>query len=92
MIVMHENSSDGVLSILPGISTRKMHSSSRGAFKSIDIGELGRITVEGSDCSIEMIRDTGEQRPIGKPTLFDESISIAEIIAGPHLRSEHIVH
>ena len=90
MIVMHENSSDGVLSILPGISTRKMHSSTRGAFKSIDIGELGRITVEGSDCSIEMIRDTGEQRPIGKPTLFDESISIAEIIAGPHLRSEHI--
>ena len=90
MIVMHEGSSDGVLSILPGISTRKMHSSTRGAFQSIDIGELGRITVEGSDCSIEMIRNTGEQRPIGKPTLFDESVSIAEIIAGPHLRPEHI--
>ena len=90
MIVMHESSSDGVLSILPGISTRKMHSSTRGAFQSIDIGELGRITVEGSDCSIEMIRNTGEQRPIGKPTLFDESVSIAEIIAGPHLRPEHI--
>jgi len=90
MIVMHESSSDGVLSILPGISTRKMHSSTRGAFQSIDIGELGRITVKGSDCSIEMIRNTGEQRPIGKPTLFDESVSIAEIIAGPHLRPEHI--
>ena len=37
-----------------------------------------------------MIRDTGEQRPIGKPTLFDESVTIAEIIAGPHLRPEHI--
>lgn len=90
MIVMHEGSSDGVLSILPGISTRKMHSSTRGAFQSIDIGELGRITVEGSDCSIEMITNTGKQRPIGKPTLFDETVSIAEIIAGPHLRPEHI--
>ena len=90
MIVMHKSSSDGVLSILPGISTRKMHSSTRGAFQSIDIGELGRMTVEGSDCFIEMIRNTGEQRPIGKPTLFDDSVNIAEIIAGPHLRPEHI--
>ncbi|MEC7391250.1 MAG: asparaginase domain-containing protein, partial [Candidatus Thermoplasmatota archaeon] len=80
MIVMHKSSSDGVLSILPGISTRKMHSSTRGAFQSIDIGELGRMTVEGSDCFIEMIRNTGEQRPIGKPTLFDDSVNIAEII------------
>ncbi len=90
LIVMHESSSDGVLSILPGISSRKMHSSTRGAFQSIDIEPLGRITVEGSDCSVEMIRNTGEQRPIGKPTLFDESVTIAEIIAGPHLRPEHI--
>ncbi|MBA46444.1 MAG: Glu-tRNA(Gln) amidotransferase GatDE subunit D [Euryarchaeota archaeon] len=91
VIVMHESSSDGVLSILPGISSRKMHSSTRGAFQSIDIGQLGRIRVEGSDCSIEMIRNTGEERPIGKPILFDESISIAEMIAGPHLRPEHIM-
>ena len=91
MVVMHEDSSDGVLSILPGIATRKMHSSTRGAFQSVDIGPLGRMTVEGSDCSIEMIRNTGELRPIGKPTLFDESVTIAEIIAGPHLLPEHIV-
>ena len=91
LVVMHEDSSDGVLSILPGIATRKMHSSTRGAFQSVDIGQLGRMTVEGSDCSIEMIRNTGEPRPIGKPTLFDESVTIAEIIAGPHLLPEHIV-
>ena len=90
MVVMHEDSSDGLLSILPGIATRKMHSSTRGAFQSVDIGQLGRMTIEGNDCLIEMIRDTGELRPIGKPNLFDESVTIAEIIAGPHLLPEHI--
>ena len=90
MIVMHESSSDGILSILPGISTRKMHSSTRAAFQSIDIRQLGRVYVEGSKCSIEMFRDTGVQRDIGKPILFNENTNIAEIIAGPHLRPEHI--
>ncbi len=90
MIVMHESSSDGVLSILPGISSRKMHSSTRGAFQSIDIEPLGRIRIEGSECTIEMGKNTIEQRPIGKPILYDENINIAEIIAGPHLRAEHI--
>tara|TARA_B100001996_G_C18632665_1_gene582406 strand:- start:89 stop:1429 length:1341 start_codon:yes stop_codon:yes gene_type:complete len=90
VIVMHETSSDGVLSILPGIASRKMHSSRRDAFQSIDIGALGRIYVEGSKCSIEVLRDAPSTRTIAKPSEFDENIRIAEMIAGPHLLPEHI--
>ncbi|HJM66088.1 MAG TPA: Glu-tRNA(Gln) amidotransferase subunit GatD [Candidatus Thalassarchaeaceae archaeon] len=90
VLVMHETSSDGILSILPGISSRKMHSSRRDAFQSIDIGPLGRIHVEGSACSIEILRNSTSSRPIAKPSEFDESIRIAEMIAGPHLLPEHI--
>jgi glutamyl-tRNA(Gln) amidotransferase subunit D len=90
VLVMHETSSDGILSILPGISSRKMHSSRRDAFQSIDIEPLGRIHVEGSACSIEILRNSTSSRPIAKPSEFDESIRIAEMIAGPHLLPEHI--
>ncbi len=90
VLVMHETSSDGILSILPGISSRKMHSSKREAFQSIDIGPLGRIHVEGSECTIEILRETSSTRPIAKPSEFDEGIRIAEMISGPHLLPEHI--
>ena len=90
VIVMHETSSDGVLSILPGISSRKMHSSRRDAFQTIDIRPLGRIHVDGSDCRHEILQQKTVNRPISKQLLFDEGIKIAEMIAGPHLLPEHI--
>jgi glutamyl-tRNA(Gln) amidotransferase subunit D len=87
---MHETSSDGILSILSGISSRKMHSSRRDAFQSIDIQPLGRIHVEGSDCNIELQNNNATTRPVKKPIEFNEEIRIAEMIAGPHLQPEHI--
>jgi glutamyl-tRNA(Gln) amidotransferase subunit D len=90
VVVMHETSSDGILSILSGISSRKMHSSRRDAFQSIDIQPLGRIHVEGSDCNIELQNNNATTRPVKKPIEFNEEIRIAEMIAGPHLQPEHI--
>ena len=70
VIVMHETSSDGVLSILPGISSRKMHSSRRDAFQTIDIRPLGRIHVDGSDCRHEILQQKTVNRPISKLSLI----------------------
>lgn len=47
VVVMHSSTSDGEGSIIRGTRVRKMHSSRRDAFVSIDVPPIGRVTRRG---------------------------------------------
>ncbi len=47
VVVMHSSTSDGEGSIIRGTRVRKMHSSRRDAFVSIDVPPIGRVTRDG---------------------------------------------
>ena len=87
--IMHAGSGDGICAVSPGVGVRKMHSTRRDAFKTVNNEYLGQIIISKDEIkhstSIE-----GSDRTIMRPTLYDPKIKIAQFIAGPHLHSDLI--
>ena len=85
--VMHASSGDGLCAVSPGLSVRKMHSTRRDAFKTINAEALGeiRITKDG----LSHTTTIGDQiRDVSTPTKYDPSVRIAQFISGPHLHAD----
>lgn len=87
VVVMHEGASDGVCAIHRGTRVRKMHTSRRDAFQSVNVAPLGRVAAG------KVTLRPGYRKAVKGPTRcdakFDEEVSM--IVSYPALWPEHIV-
>ena len=96
VLVMHETSDDGRCTVLPGVSSRKLHSSRRDAFKPINADPLASISYNGSVCSHELTEDyehmleSSSRTPTETIHPFLTHLKIIQFIGGPYLLAEHI--
>lgn len=89
--ILHAESSDGRCAVLPGCACRKYHSSRRDAFKPINQEALAHIDLTRDGASIDHDPEAHDAR-VGAfaPTLFDESVRIAQFISDPHLQPDMV--
>lgn len=97
VVVMHASNNDGVCAVYPGVGVRKLHSSRRDAFQTVNCEPLAMITVENGECShileaaYEEDLGKGSTRPTcQRPTSYETGVRIAQFVAGPWLHSEEI--
>lgn len=97
VVVMHHTQSDGVMAVHSGLAVRKMHSSRRDAFHSVNGQPLatlstasGGISINPSPWYTEALK-TASKRPVAeRPTTYETGQRIAQFIAGPWLHAEHV--
>ena len=85
--VMHAGSGDGVCAVSPGIGVRKMHSTRRDAFQTVNNERIAEISISKDGLSHNS-NHAAPQRELSNPTKFDPNIRIAQFIAGPHLHGD----
>lgn len=85
--VMHAGSGDGVCAVSPGIGVRKMHSTRRDAFQTVNNERIAEISISKDGLSHNS-NHSAPQREVSNPTKFDPNIRIAQFIAGPHLHGD----
>jgi glutamyl-tRNA(Gln) amidotransferase subunit D len=85
--VMHANSGDGLCAVSPGVCVRKMHSTRRDAFQTVNGNVLGEIAITREGLSHTSIIGPQTRTP-STPSHFDPSIKLAQFIAGPHLHGD----
>ena len=85
--VMHAGSGDGVCAVSPGVNVRKMHSTKRDAFQTVNGEILGEITI--SKTGLTHTSNVGKQtRSPSAASNYDVNVKIAQFIAGPHLQAD----
>ncbi|MBT4065803.1 MAG: Glu-tRNA(Gln) amidotransferase subunit GatD [Euryarchaeota archaeon] len=85
--VMHAGSGDGVCAVSPGVNVRKMHSTKRDAFQTVNGEILGEITI--SKAGLTHTSNVGKQtRSPSAASNYDVNVKIAQFIAGPHLQAD----
>jgi len=96
-VVMHETQSDGVMAVHSGLAVRKMHSTRRDAFQSVNAQPLARIelTPDGFTTTClpwyEESQQDANQRPVAeRPTTYEPGQRLAQFIAGPWLHAEQV--
>jgi glutamyl-tRNA(Gln) amidotransferase subunit D len=89
-VCMHENESDGSCLIHSGLHVRKMHTSRRDAFQSIDIAPLARVDYDTA--KIEILNDSylksAPENPSVETTLFDTHLKIGMLYMHPHMSAD----
>ncbi len=89
-LCMHENINDEWCSILPGTKSRKMHSSRRDAFQSINVTPWARVNVK--EKKVDLLRTGYHKR--AKTTvgvrLFKENIKVGMLMSHPNLTAQEI--
>ncbi len=97
VVVMHASNNDGVCAVYPGVGVRKLHSSRRDAFQTVNCEPLAMITVENGECShileaaYKENLTSASNRPVcQRPTTYETGVRIAQFVAGPWLHSEEI--
>ncbi|MDA0715876.1 MAG: Glu-tRNA(Gln) amidotransferase subunit GatD [archaeon] len=96
VVIMHHTSNDGECIVLPGMSTRKLHSSRRDAFQAVNAQPLATISYNGTYCT-HATTDTyaeaiamGGREVTNQVSGFLPHLKILQFIAGPYLHGEHI--
>lgn len=81
VVAMHENTSDGVIAVHRGVRVRKMHTSRRDAFISINHEPIARVlTKEG-----KLIMNTSDYKGRGQlecSTRFDDKVALIKYYPG----------
>jgi len=92
VVVAHASSSDGRCAVLPGCACRKYHSSRRDAFKPINQGPIAHVHLGHDGPRIELEeRDPQDARIEAiSPTMFDDTVRIAQFISDGHLHSDMV--
>ena len=91
-ICMHENSSDNSCYILNGINARKMHSSTRDAFRPINIPPIARINYSTKEIEyISEVKSNNVKEGKLLLKLFDEKLRIGIIVSHPNMFSEELL-
>ncbi len=91
-ICMHESMNDDACIILSGFNAKKMHSSRRDAFKSINSSPIARVNYATKD--VEYLAEYPESvlNSLGKlmVKLFDENLQIGIIVSHPNMYAAEI--
>ena len=93
-VCMHENSSDDTCLIIPGTNARKMHSSRRDAFKTINSRPIARI--DYSTRNITLLKELPKKSKKEKSKknteikLLNENLKIGMIYSRPNLFAEEL--
>ncbi len=98
VVMLHAGADDGTVAVLPGCSARKLHSSRRDAFKSVNAGVLAHVQVsrEGINHTLmpeyeAALKSTPQRGSSGvEPTNYDGAIRVAQLISGAHLHGDLI--
>lgn len=86
-ICMHEHTDDDACIILPGVNSRKMHSSRRDAFKVINGRPLARVAYATDE--IRLFQPLlSYNTELHEPKYFDENIKVGMIYSRPNLYAE----
>ncbi len=88
VVVMHGSSSDDVCLVHRATRVRKMHTSRRDAFQSINVPPLGRVPAGGGAVVLEQPYRRSGAGPTGCDAVWDERVSM--IVSYPGLWPEHI--
>ncbi len=93
VVVLHADSSDGRCAVLPGVASRKYHSSRRDAFKPINQNPLAWVNNDGTGPTIEMAEHEPADARVEafSPMMFDEDTRIAQFIADAHLQPDLVM-
>jgi glutamyl-tRNA(Gln) amidotransferase subunit D len=86
VVVMHETSDDAACAIHRGVRVRKMHTSRRDAFQSVNVPPLGRVA--GAAVSLDQPYRRAGKGPTRTDGKWDERVSM--ILSYPGLWPEHI--
>ncbi|KUO86455.1 MAG: glutamyl-tRNA(Gln) amidotransferase subunit D [Caldivirga sp. MG_3] len=81
VVVMHEGTSDGVIAVHRGVRVRKMHTSRRDAFISVNSEPIARVLVRQG----KVVMNTGEYKGRGELTCsprFDDKVALAKYYPG----------
>ncbi len=78
-VCMHENMNDDYCLIHPGLHVRKMHTSRRDSFRSIDKMPIARVNMEGHIEYIEKIQQGKTFRPT---IVFDNRVALVKLYPG----------
>lgn len=95
-IAMHKTGSDGEIAILPGCSSRKMHSTKREAFVPINNDYIASVYLGSKEINHKLSRSYSEQekqeeREIEKnPTKYSNHFKIPQLTANAWLTAEQI--
>ena len=97
VVVMHRSSDDGMANVLPGVATRKMHSTRRDAFRALNVEPLATVTISTTPATIQLNqrydaeRSRAADRAVTEaPTPFLPDLNLPHVVATPWLRAEHI--
>ena len=90
VVVTHATSSDGRCTVLPGCACRKYHSSRRDAFKSINQDPIAHVEfgTEGPRIIMEELDPQDARSEAISPTMFDDTVRIAQFVSDGHLHSD----
>ncbi len=88
-ICMHEKSSDDYCEILPALKTKKLHSSRRDAFKSVNSIPIARVKIKGEVEFLEKYHKKENKEKL-KLKLFNEKLRIGILTVHPNLIKEEI--
>ena len=87
--VMHAGSGDGFCAVNPGVGVRKLHSTKREAFQTVNHETLAMIKFSREGIEDDSTANS-PSREISTPTNFDTSLKIAQFVSGPHLHGDLI--
>ena len=90
-ICMHSNSSDNSCFILPACKTKKLHTSRRDAFKSINSKPIAEITNKGDVKFFSEYKKKNHSNKI-KLRLFNEKLKIGILKSHPNMFSFEIIN
>ncbi len=87
---MHASMSDDTCVIIPGTHCRKMHSSRRDAFKTVNAQAWATVNV--TDKKVTLLRDDYTRRSAAKPVVMqiDEDLKIGILYAHPNMHADEI--
>ena len=87
-ICMHESMSDENCLILPGLKTRKLHSSRRDAFKAVNTLPIARVSKQGKVDFISSYEKRSSKKL--KLKLINEKLKIGLLKSHPHMYANEI--
>ena len=92
VVIMHDTSADGDCAVFPGVGVRKMHTSKRDAFQTVNNNKLANITINKNEIEIKKHNEwaSSSRKINSKPSTYDCKLKIMHLIANAHLEAEII--
>ena len=88
-VCMHENSSDEFCTILPACNIKKLHTSRRDAFKTVNSEPIARVAKNGEVSFFEKYNQKEPKEKL-KLKLFKENLKIGILRSHPNLSKEEV--